>query len=113
MPLLLSQLDGQPTHGSGLTTPLSFLGAFSSSGGGSPTWFEGQPHPGLGGGSNSTGNHTGSSSAAGMGNGTGSGSGTNSISDALHLLLQGITMPGDIVVPTVAQRRPAGAHPEA
>lgn len=97
VPLLLSQQDGQAMHGSGLTTPLSFLGAFSSGGGGSPAWFEGQTTgPG---GTGSTGSHTGSSSASG----SGGDAGRNSISDALHLLLQGITMPGDdIAVPSVA-----------
>lgn len=111
-PLLLSPRDGHIVHGSGLTTPLSFMGAFSSGGGGSPAWFEGQQvgTGGVNGGgsaSSNTGNNSGSSSA------TGPGSGTNSISDALHLLLQGITMPGEVVVPTVAQRLPAVAETEA
>lgn len=70
-------------NNSGLTTPLSFLGAFSSSGG-SPTWFEG--------GASSSSSHSGSS-----------GTGTNSVSDALQLLLQGIsTLPAGSAVPTAA-----------
>jgi len=70
-------------NNSGLTTPLSFLGAFSSSGG-SPTWFEG--------GASSSSSHSGSS-----------GTGTNSVSDALQLLLQGIsTLPAGSAVPAAA-----------
>ena len=65
---------------SGLTTPLSFLGAFSSSGG-SPTWFD-----------------NGGSMCS-----QGSSGGANSVSDALQLLLQGITvLPAGSAVPTAA-----------
>jgi len=72
-------------NNSGLTTPLSFFGAFSSSGG-SPTWFEG--------GASSTSSHSGDTS----------GTGGNSVSDALQLLLQGISvLPTDgSMVPTAA-----------
>ena len=71
-------------NNSGLTTPLSFFGAFSSSGG-SPTWFEG--------GASSTSSHSGETSGTG-----------NSVSDALQLLLQGISvLPTDgSMVPTAA-----------
>ena len=71
-------------NNSGLTTPLSFFGAFSSSGG-SPTWFEG--------GASSTSSHSGDTSGTG-----------NSVSDALQLLLQGISvLPTDgSMVPTAA-----------
>ena len=87
-PCLLSHLDGQPvTYASGLTTPMSFLGAFSSGGGGSPAWFEGQ------------------ATTSGTSQSSSSRSRSNSISDALHLLLQGITMPGgDQAVPSAVQR---------
>lgn len=79
-------------NNSGLTTPLSFLGAFSSSGG-SPTWFEG--------GASSSSSHSVSS-----------GTGANSVSDALQLLLQGIsTLPAGSAVPTAAAMLLGGDRP--
>lgn len=74
--------------GSGLTTPLSFLGALSAfnSGAGSPTWFEGGVSSTL---STQTGVSMGSADSADS-HPSRESAGGDSVTDALQLLLQGI-----------------------
>jgi hypothetical protein len=75
--------------GSGLTTPLSFLGGALSafnSGAGSPTWFEGGVSSTL---STQTGVSMGSADSADSHPSRDS-TGGDSVTDALQLLLQGI-----------------------
>ena len=71
--------------GSGQTTPISFLGAFSSAGA-SPSWYDGA-------GNRDSGDYSSNSSVSGMR------SRNNSVTDALQLLLQSISLPNSPYVP--------------
>ena len=72
-----NNISNNANSGSGLTTPLSFLGAFSSTCA-SPNWFESNS-------SNVSNSGSSSNSTSGVRH--------NSVTDALQLLLQGITLP--------------------